>query len=111
VALAVNVVWVSLVFWNAVLGVVLLRFSDRPTVHNWPDLERVPASAPLTKRTAIAMTVRNEAAREFFARLRTIEKSLGRTESASAFDYFILSDSSEPSAIADERRCYLAWLA
>ncbi len=110
-ALAVNGVWVSLVFWNAAIGFFLLRLSRRPTFRNWAELERVAPTARATKRTAIAMTVRNEQAGEFLARLKAIKRSLDATHSASAFDYFILSDSSEPEAVADERRCYAAWCA
>jgi membrane glycosyltransferase len=110
-AFAVNGIWVSLVFWNAAIGFCLLRLSRRPTLRNWAELERVSPAAHPTKRTAIAMTVRNERAGEFLARLKAVKKSLDATHSATAFDYFILSDSSEPTAIADERRSYAAWCA
>ena len=110
-AFVVNLIWVSLVFWNAVFGFVLRRLFQQPAWHNWTELACVPSSRPLTKRTAVAMTVRNEDASAVFARLKAIKKSLDQTHSASTFDYFILSDSSEPKATRTERLFYDAWCA
>jgi len=86
--------WVSGGFWTAVAGCVLLLLGgDRFAVSR-----TAPADAPLdrTVRTAIVMPIRNENVPRVFAGLRATYDSLARTGELAQFDFFVLSDSSDP---------------
>jgi membrane glycosyltransferase len=108
VALAVNETWVATIFWNAIVGFLILHLFRRPIFHSWPELAKIPSSTPLTTRTAVVMVVCNEEASASFSRLKAIKRSLDQTEAATSFDYFVLSDSSERAAITNERIWYTA---
>jgi membrane glycosyltransferase len=95
----INFSWIALAFTSAVLGfLVLLR---RP---------RAPAALPprLQSRTAIVMPVYNEQTARTFAALESIRESVDATGLGDAFDYFILSDSTQPDAWVAEERAFLA---
>ncbi len=91
----VNFSWIALAFTSAVLGFV--------------DLVRRPRALPpppktLASRTAVVMPVYNEATARTFAALAAIRESIEATGLGDRFDYFVLSDSTNPDAwIAEER--------
>ena len=60
-------------------------------------------------RTALLMPLYNEDARASFARLAMIDQSLARLGAASAFDIFVLSDSTKDEAAAAERSVFQAF--
>src|SRR5262249_8229326 len=61
--------------------------------------------------TAVVMTTRDDDVETIFARIKAIWKSLDKTSSGAAFDYFILSDSSRPDVIETEQRAIACWHA
>jgi membrane glycosyltransferase len=86
--------WVSGGFWTAIAGCVLLLLGgDRFAISR-----TAPADAPLDNavRTAIVMPIRNENVPRVFAGLRATYDSLARTGELEQFDFFVLSDSSDP---------------
>jgi membrane glycosyltransferase len=97
--------WVSLGFWTAVSGFVLLCFGG--------DRHAVTASAaaatpiPPDARTAIVMPIRNEHVARVFAGLRATYESLAATAALPHFDFFILSDSNEPDTLTAEQQAWL----
>jgi membrane glycosyltransferase len=105
----VFVPWSVLGFWNSALG-FCLWFTRDPLEAINPVANRARADDPLFIRTAILMTLRNEAPGRAFRRLRIIKKSLDATGQGEHFDYYVLSDSSKPGVIAAERAAYAAWL-
>lgn len=68
-----------------------------------------PGDAPLTRRTAILMTLRNEDPRRALSRLRAIAADLDRIGASAAFDFFVLSDSDKPEVFAREEAEILRW--
>lgn len=109
-AFALASAWTSLGFWNSVIGFSLLCFGRGPTrVGSLP--EAIDCQAPLRTRTAIAMTVRNEVPRQFIARLKATKASLDETSQGASFDYFVLSDTTDPELIEEEERAIGTWLA
>lgn len=77
---------------------------DSATIfHTMPE---VPGDVPLAP-TAIVLPVYNEEVTRVFAGLRAIYKSLERTGQLEHFDFFILSDSTEPDQWVKEE---LAWV-
>jgi membrane glycosyltransferase len=96
--------WVSLGFWTAITGFVLLcRGGDR---HNITRSAPPGTSIPDDARTAIVMPICNEHVARVFAGLRATYESVARCEALRHFDFFILSDSSEPDTLAAERHAW-----
>ena len=92
--------WVAAGFWTAMAGLwVSLRGGDeflisRSAAPNGP--------LPHDARTAIVMPICNEDVRHVFAGLRATYESLARTGELERFDFFVLSDSSDPDTCVAE---------
>jgi membrane glycosyltransferase len=101
---AVLFAWVSLGFWTAVTGFVLLcRGRDRYAITRSVS----PGSAlPPDARTAIIMPIRNEHVARVFAGLRATYESVAAVGALRSFDFFVLSDSTEPDTLAAERHAW-----
>ncbi|WP_374473130.1 glucans biosynthesis glucosyltransferase MdoH [Phenylobacterium sp.] len=92
-------------FCSALLGfVVLLKGREQE------DLAFSPRPAQPTTRTALLMPLCNEDAAAAFGRLASIDASLARLGASEAFDFFVLSDSSDRVAPAEEA-AFLAFRA
>ncbi|HYB98766.1 MAG TPA: glucans biosynthesis glucosyltransferase MdoH [Candidatus Limnocylindrales bacterium] len=101
--------WISIGFWTALLGFfVLLRGRDRFAITRIDDGEVLRALDPSVK-TAIVMPIASEPVERVFAGLRAIYQSLERTGQIEAFEFFVLSDSSDPSVWVQEEEAWLAW--
>jgi len=97
--------WVSLGFWTALSGVLLLVFgADRYAITR--SAARVP-TIPADARTAVIMPVRNENVARVFAGLRATYESVVSAGVLAHFDFFVLSDSSDPDAVTGERHAWL----
>lgn len=95
----VNFSWIAVAFTSALLGFfALLRQPSSPPA--------LPAS--LAQRTAIVMPVYNEQTSRTYAALEAIYESVEATGLGEHFDYFILSDTTNPDAWIAEERAYLA---
>jgi membrane glycosyltransferase len=102
---AVLFLWTSFSFWSATFGfVVRLRAAPRPppTTHQEA---RADGSGRLP-RTALLMPIYNEDASRTMAGLRAIHESLDATGQGDRFDFFILSDTTDPDIWLEEE---LAW--
>src|SRR5260221_4070514 len=96
--------WVSAGFWTAMAGFLVLVFGDdRHAVS-----ARGSGAAPLdpAARAAVVMPICNENVARVFAGLRATYRSLERTGLAEHFDFFVLSDSSEPDTRAAESQAW-----
>jgi membrane glycosyltransferase len=99
VLFTINFSWIALAFTSALLGFcVLLRRSKAPE----------PLPQALQHRTAVVMPVYNESTARTFAAIEAIRESIEATGLGRHFDYFILSDSTNPDAWIAEERAYLA---
>ncbi|MDE2578811.1 MAG: glucans biosynthesis glucosyltransferase MdoH [Hyphomicrobiales bacterium] len=90
-----NFSWIALAFTSGVVGFLWMLFADRK-----------PPALPdrLEKRTAVVMPIYNEAPSRVFATLQAIHEDVERTGLGSAFDWFFLSDTTDPNVwIAEER--------
>ncbi len=106
VAFAVTLPWLSIGFWNAIIGtVVAARGGDAVLA--------LPADegAPLASRTAIVMAIRNENPERSIMRLRGIFEDLEASGAADHFDVHVLSDTDEPAIAAREAAFVTAWQA
>lgn len=102
IAFAVSAPWTVLSFWNALIGLVLIRFTKNPLHNVAPYMTPVAEDAPLTSRVAVLMTLRNEPPARALERLSIIRASLDATGDGARFNYFVLSDTSLPEIAAEE---------
>ncbi|MFN3670780.1 MAG: glucans biosynthesis glucosyltransferase MdoH [Bosea sp. (in: a-proteobacteria)] len=101
--------WTVLGFWNAVIGLWLLHGAPDGLEQVAPFVAAGEAPTPITIRTAILMTLRNEDPERAFRRLRVIRESVDATGEGARFDYFVLSDSNDEAVAAAEERLAAAW--
>ncbi|MDQ4135735.1 MAG: glucans biosynthesis glucosyltransferase MdoH, partial [Pseudomonadota bacterium] len=94
-----NFSWIALAFTSALLGFAVLLRGPHAS-------EPLPAS--LQGRTAVVMPVYNESTARTFAALEAIRESIEATGLGRHFDYFILSDSTNPDVWVAEERAFLA---
>jgi membrane glycosyltransferase len=104
--------WTSIGLWNAMLGVWLLHgpgFGQQGGVTSAaPHLAAGETDAPVTSRTALAMTVRNEDPLRSYQRLAVMREGLDATGWGQQFDIFILSDTTDPAVAIEEERLFHA---
>ena len=94
VLFAILFAWVSMGFWTAMAGLVLLlRKNDRNAISR-----TVVNDGPIDPcgRTAVVMPIANENVARAFAGLRATYESLARTGELAHFDFYVLSDTSNP---------------
>ncbi len=106
---AILFAWVSGGFWTAIAGFVLqLLGGDRFAISR-----TAAADAPLdaAARTAIVMPIRNENVARVFAGLRATYDSVAKTGELAYFDFFVLSDTSDPDTWVAEIDAWLALCA
>ena len=90
-----NFSWIALAFSNGVLGFCSLLRRPRNMIS-------VPES--LQTRTAVVMPIYNEAPSRVFGALQAIAEDVAKTGLAAHFDFFLLSDTTDPTVwIAEER--------
>jgi len=101
VLFAANFFWIALTFWSSLAGLLvgLLQGNALPSGLTAPD-------GPLSSRTALVMPIYNEDPGRVFAAVETIYRSLAETGELDHFEFFLLSDTTDPDRwIAEE----LAW--
>ena len=97
--------WVSLGFWTALSGFVLLCVGgDR---HALSRSASPTTPIPPEARTALVMPIRNEHVARVFAGIRATWESVAATGLRERFDFFVLSDSSEPDTLVAERQAWV----
>lgn len=105
VLFAILFFWVSAGFWTAIMGFALLISGhDHHAISN-----TASPDAPIADdaRTAIVMPICNEDVDRVFAGLRATYASLERTGELGHFDFFVLSDSSNPDLRVAEMDAWL----
>jgi membrane glycosyltransferase len=106
---AVGLPWTVLGFWNSVIGLWLLHWADRPMEQVAPYAAAGDQPTPITVKTAILMTLRNEDPARAFRRLRTVKESVDATGFGAQYSYFILSDTNNPEVAKAEDEAAAAW--
>lgn len=89
--------WIALAFTSAVLGFGMLLRRPRP----------MSAPTALTTRTAVLMPVYNEATARTFAGVEAMREAVEATGLGDHFDWYVLSDSTQPDAWIAEERAFL----
>lgn len=94
----VNFSWIALAFTSALMGFFGLLFRTGRT-------ERAES---LQHRTVVVMPIYNESTARTFAALAAIRESVEATGLGAHFDYFIVSDTTNPDVWIAEERAFLA---
>src|SRR5690606_13590361 len=110
-AFAVGTPWTVLGFWNALIGLWLLHGRKDPLGLVAPFTAAGDQPTPISIKTAVFMTVRNEDPGRAVLRLKTIKASIDATGEGGAYSYFVLSDTSIPEVAAAEEKAVTAWKA
>lgn len=108
-AFSLTLPWLSIGFWNALIGFVLAVGARNPAIAVNPYLARDRADMPITTRTAIVMAVRNEDVDAFIARLEGMHADLCRNSFAAHFDVHVLSDTTDDVIARSEAAAVDAW--
>ena len=91
--------WLALSFTASVVGFVwLLTHSRKPG----------PLPASLTEKTAVVMPIYNEAPSRVFGAMQAILEDVERTGLGAAFDFFLLSDTTDANVWIAEERAFVA---
>jgi membrane glycosyltransferase len=100
VVFAILSCWLAAGFWTAMMGfVVMIRGGDRHLISR---AVAGTGALPEAARTAVVMPVCNEDVRRVFAGLRATIESVARAQALSHFDFYVLSDSSDPDTCVAE---------
>ncbi|KAB0267757.1 glucans biosynthesis glucosyltransferase MdoH [Microvirga brassicacearum] len=101
--------WAVLGFWNAVIGLWLLRATKDPILQVAPCVAAGGSEDPLRVDTAILLTLRNEDPARALKRLRIVKQSIDATGAGDRFSYFILSDTNDAVVAIEEEAMAHAW--
>ncbi len=95
--------WIAFSFMSSLAGFAVLLFRAR-------DPLGIDPSAPLpaiSSRNAMLLPTYNEDPERIMARLRAMYESVAEAGRGSSFDWFVLSDTTDPSIWIAEENCYL----
>jgi membrane glycosyltransferase len=100
--------WISIGFWTALAGfALLLRGGDRYLITRTDSTGRGPIDP--ASRTAIVMPVCEEPVERVYTGLEVIHGELERHGALEHFDFFVLSDSIDPSTLVEEELGWAEW--
>ncbi|MEM5581348.1 glucans biosynthesis glucosyltransferase MdoH [Roseibium sp. AS2] len=99
----VTLPWTIIGFWNAVIGLLVMRLSRDPVDAVCP-IAHGDASLPLTSSTALLSCVRNEDTESLETNLSAMMSRLARAGEASRFTLYVLSDTSLDDVALQEQQ-------
>ena len=103
--------WSVLGFWNAMIGLFQLHAARDGISNVAPYIATGDVQAPLGVKTAVLMTVRNEAPERAIRRLKIVKDSLDATGEGPQFSYFLLSDTDIAAVAEAEAISVATWRA
>jgi membrane glycosyltransferase len=95
--------WIAAAFWTAMAGFILRLARREPlSLRHSPSYDGSP-TGPITTRTAVVMPVYNENPAQVLAGLEATFRSVSKTGELGHFDFFLLSDTTDPQIAAAEQ--------
>lgn len=94
--------WLSLAFWSGVCGFMLQMLRIDP-ISLTSTKNLTPDTTPIRSRTAVIMPVYNEETVRVIAGFEATLRSLEQTGEMDKFDFFLLSDTTDPAIAQAER--------
>ena len=102
VLLALTLPWMVAGFWKAIIGFLIMRFSD-PIAAVIPVAAAIRGDEAITASTAILLCIRNELAERMIRNLEPMLAGLAGEGCADRFHVYILSDTSDASIASKEQ--------
>jgi membrane glycosyltransferase len=107
VLFAVTLPWSVIGFWNATIGLFIMRAAN-PAAVVTPVSARVRGDEPIMAKTAILWCVRNEDTGRVIRNIEPMMEGIAASGAAAKFRFFILSDTNWPEIAATEEPCFAA---
>lgn len=98
----VTLPWSVIGFWNAVIGLLIMRLAKDPAVAVNPMAATIDGDEPIVTSCAILMCIRNESPDQVIRNLQPLMQGLVDAGVEHKFHVYILSDSSFPEVVAAE---------
>src|SRR3989442_6388857 len=111
VLFAVTLPWYVIGFWNATIGLLIMRFARDPVAAVMPVASRVRGDEPITASTAVLLCIRNEPPERVVRMLEPMMEGLAARGVGERFHVYVLSDTSEADIAAAEDARFAALAA
>jgi len=111
VLFAVTLPWYVIGFWNATIGLLIMRFARDPVAAVMPVAGRVRGDEPITASTAVLLCIRNEPPERVVRLLEPMMEGLAARGVGERFHVYVLSDTSEADIAAAEDARFAALAA
>jgi membrane glycosyltransferase len=105
---AVTLPWMVAGFWNAVIGLLIVRLSADPIAAVMPAAARIRGDEPVTVSTAILLCIRNEWPERMIRNLEPMLAGLDIAGCGERFNLYVLSDTSDAKIAGNEEACFAA---
>ena len=109
VLFAVTLPWYVIGFWNAAVGLLIMRFARDPVAAVTPVAGRLRGDEPITASTAILMCIRNEPPERVARLLEPMLAGLAARGVGERFQVYVLSDTNDADTAAAEERVLRRW--
>ena len=104
----VTLPWYVIGFWNATIGLLIMRFARDPVAAVTPVAGRVRGNEPITASTAILLCIRNEPPERVARLLEPMMDALAARGVGARFHVYVLSDTSRTEIAAAESARFAA---
>src|SRR3954449_6468850 len=104
----VTLPWYVIGFWNATIGLLIMRFARDPVAAVTPVAGRVRGNEPITASTAILLCIRNEPTERVARLLEPMMEALAARGVGARFHVYVLSDTSRTDVAAAESARFAA---
>src|SRR4051794_1598601 len=104
----VTLPWYVIGFWNATIGLLIMRFARDPVAAVTPVAGRVRGDEPITASTAILLCIRNEPTERVARLLEPMMDALAARGVGARFHVYVLSDTSRTEIAAAESARFAA---
>src|SRR5215472_4585367 len=104
ISFAITLPWTVVGFWNAAIGLAIMRFARNPIALVFPAAARVRGDEPIIASTAILICIRNEPPDRVLRNLEPMLRGLAEAQAAARFHVYVLSDTSDAAIAAAEEQ-------
>jgi membrane glycosyltransferase len=108
---SVTLPWMVAGFWNAVIGLLIVRLCADSVAAVMPMAARIRGDEPVTASTAILLCIRNELPERMIRNLEPMLAGLDAAGYGERFHLYILSDTSDAAIAGHEEACFAALAA
>ncbi len=103
---AMTTPWLTVGFWNAAIGFVIMRFTRDPSTYVVPQSGRAIPPSEIVASTAILMCVRNEPPDRTIRNLGAMMADIEAAGCADRFHVYVLSDTSQADIASVEAEAF-----